>query len=296
MELLGSPMSSVLDSGKRLTMRNLVALICQMLDIMEYTHSHNLIHCDIKPDNFLFSLDETRSGKIQIIDFGLAKYFRDPRTGEHIPEESTLNLRGTPLYASLNVHFHCTLSRRDDMESLAYTIIKLLRGSLPWKSNLPSEIPKTKQLWSGAALCQGYPSVFADFLEYTRNMGFDETPNYGKWKQAFRVLVPGLPEDPQYDVDDATGPFVGVSSSMEPPVQDHSGLKTAPKSESDPEEEIPDSDDDWMPTSSWAPPFIVKDRDLIGDEGAIIREKIERIDEPPVMDRYLWNDNPEVMA
>lgn len=36
-------------------------------------------------------------------------------------------------YASVHAHLGRTGSRRDDLESLAYTLIFLLRGRLPWQ-------------------------------------------------------------------------------------------------------------------------------------------------------------------
>ena len=66
-------------------------------------HAKNFLHRDIKPDNFLIGLSK-KSDLIYIIDYGLAKKYRDPRTGLHIPFKDNKSLTGTARYASLNTH------------------------------------------------------------------------------------------------------------------------------------------------------------------------------------------------
>ena len=68
---------------------------------------------------------------VYAIHFGLAKLYRDPRTGLHIPYKDGQSLTGTPRYASLNTHSGIELSRRDDIESLGYILVYFMRGNLP---------------------------------------------------------------------------------------------------------------------------------------------------------------------
>ena len=78
-------------------------LLCFQISRIEYIHSKNFIHRDVKPDNFLMGLGK-KGNLVYIIDFGLAKKYRDARTHQHIPYRENKNLTGTARYASINTH------------------------------------------------------------------------------------------------------------------------------------------------------------------------------------------------
>lgn len=74
-----------------------------MIQRLEFLHNNHFIHRDMKPDNFLVGHGK-KSNIIYVIDFGLAKRYRDPKTGEHIPYKDNKSLTGTARYASVNAH------------------------------------------------------------------------------------------------------------------------------------------------------------------------------------------------
>eukprot|EP00826_Nyctotherus_ovalis_P013406 TRINITY_DN13619_c0_g1_i1.p3 TRINITY_DN13619_c0_g1~~TRINITY_DN13619_c0_g1_i1.p3 ORF type:complete len:131 (-),score=28.11 TRINITY_DN13619_c0_g1_i1:316-708(-) len=127
-------------------------------------HSKNFIHRDVKPENFLAGLS-TSTATVYVTDFGLAKLYRTPPRGEHIPYQFGKSLTGTARYASIFSHLGCEQSRRDDLESALYVTLYFLRGDLPWqkieasdKQELHKKILSSKSNATAEDLCKGLPS------------------------------------------------------------------------------------------------------------------------------------------
>ncbi|KAI9456123.1 kinase-like domain-containing protein, partial [Lactarius psammicola] len=88
------------------------------------------IHCDIKPGNFMVQVDSLHPA-VFLINFGLARQFHNPTTYLHIPYTMDHSIVGTLPFTSINGQQGHAQSHRDDLESLAYTIIYSARGKLP---------------------------------------------------------------------------------------------------------------------------------------------------------------------
>nr|CAD2126745.1 unnamed protein product [Meloidogyne enterolobii] len=146
--------------------------------------------------------------KLFIIDFGLAKKYRDSRTRIHIPFRDNKNLTGTARYASINAHMGIEQSRRDDMESLGYVLMYFNRGNLPWqglkaanKKQKYEKISEKKMSTPVEILCKGFPSEFSMYLNYCRGLRFDEAPDYMYLRQLFRILFRTLNHQYDYTFD-----------------------------------------------------------------------------------------------
>ncbi|KAF6237642.1 kinase-like domain-containing protein [Scenedesmus sp. NREL 46B-D3] len=193
-DLLGPSLEDLFNfCSRKLTVKSVLMLADQMIARVEYVHSRSFIHRDIKPDNFLMGLGK-RANQVNIIDFGLAKKYQDPKTHVHIPYCENKNLTGTARYASVNTHLGIEQSRRDDLESLGYVFMYFLRGSLPWqglqaaKKQKYEKISEKKSKTAFESLCKGFPQEFVTYFQYVRSLRFEDKPDYSFLRHMFRDL------------------------------------------------------------------------------------------------------------
>ncbi|KAL7300024.1 hypothetical protein TKK_0007332 [Trichogramma kaykai] len=204
MDLLGPSLEDLFTyCSRKFTIKTVLMLADQMIGRIEFVHCKHFIHRDIKPDNFLMGIGR-HCNKLFLIDFGLAKKFRDSRTRMHISYREDKNLTGTARYASINAHLGIEQSRRDDMESLGYVLMYFNRGSLPWqglkaatKKQKYEKISEKKMSTPVEVLCKGFPAEFSMYLNYCRGLRFEEGPDYMYLRQLFRILFRTL--NYQYD-------------------------------------------------------------------------------------------------
>ena len=209
-DLLGPSLEDLFDHcGRRFSIKTVVMVAKQMLSRVQTIHEKNLIYRDIKPDNFLIGRPSTKAQNvIHVVDFGMAKQYRDPKTKQHIPYRERKSLSGTARYMSINTHLGREQSRRDDLEALGHVFMYFLRGGLPWQGLKAAtnkqkyeKIGEKKQTTAIKDLCDGFPEEFNKYLSYVRNLGFEDTPDYDYLRELFTKALAntGEVEDGEYD-------------------------------------------------------------------------------------------------
>ncbi|KAI9829355.1 MAG: casein kinase I [Phylliscum demangeonii] len=209
-DLLGPSLEDLFDHcGRKFSNKTVVMVAKQMLSRVQTIHEKNLIYRDIKPDNFLIGRPGTKTANvIHVVDFGMAKQYRDPKTKQHIPYRERKSLSGTARYMSINTHLGREQSRRDDLEALGHVFMYFLRGGLPWQGLKAAtnkqkyeKIGEKKQTTAIKDLCDNFPEEFNKYLSYVRNLGFEDTPDYDYLRDLFTQALKstGEVEDGEYD-------------------------------------------------------------------------------------------------
>lgn len=121
----GHSLREYLDRRTDFGERDVVSTMAQLLDALEYAHSHEIWHRDIKPANILVM----GSGRIKLTDFGIARIESADRTRTNI-------IMGTPGYIAPEFYLGGELDRRVDIFSAGVLLYHLLARQPPFRGRL----------------------------------------------------------------------------------------------------------------------------------------------------------------
>jgi serine/threonine protein kinase len=171
-ELLGKSLQDLMNIHKKFSLLLILKIGIKIITIIKNIHEKELIHRDIKPDNFLFGIENKQT--LYLIDFGFCKSYMND--GKHIQQQKTKDIIGSRNYASINSHNKNHLSRRDDLESLGYMLLYFFKGELPW--NNVTDDDEIILLKKNIVYDENVPNIIIDFITYVRSLQYEEKPSY----------------------------------------------------------------------------------------------------------------------
>ena len=115
MDLLGKNISQMKNDNE-IDYTFSIFLFYQMILRIRYLHENQLIHQDIKPDNFM--MDDKNENILYLIDLGFCKKYKTAT--RHIPIAYNKSIIGTPHFVSEHILNGIQASRRDDLISIFY--------------------------------------------------------------------------------------------------------------------------------------------------------------------------------
>lgn len=198
---LGRDIGSYVKIFKKFSVKTVVCIMDQLIILLQHMHNRNLIHRDIKPENMALGRGDQNSF-IYMLDFGISKVFKDDN-GRHIPFRENKPFIGTTRYASIAAHRGIEIARKDDLESLGYVCVFLLKGILPWQNLTVPEKEKNKkvgdmkQSLTPDKLCEDLPEEFKHYFNYLKSLKFAEEPDYN----FLRRLLQDISKSQKFTID-----------------------------------------------------------------------------------------------
>ncbi len=137
----GQPLSKILTHGERLTQKETIQMLIEILEPLDFCHQEGAIHRDLKPDNLMRRHSD---GKLVIIDFGAVREMRQLTLISNGPEQPGSRI-GTPGYMPLEQTrgFPVLAS---DVYAVGAIGIQAMTGEYPHNIDLDADgIPKWRE-------------------------------------------------------------------------------------------------------------------------------------------------------
>ena len=162
-------------SGGRLGARQVVKLVCEVLDVLSAAHAKGVVHRDLKPENLFV----TRDGEVKVLDFGLAR----PREGAPTATR-TGAVFGTPAFMAPEQALGKTgeIDAQSDLWAVGATAFLLLTGRLVHQGATSEEmlvLSATQPAPAIGSVVHDVPPIIARVVD--RALAFDKA---GRWPNA----------------------------------------------------------------------------------------------------------------
>lgn len=207
MELLGPTLHDL--CGRRMGPARAARLGRAALRSLRALHNRGFLHRDVKPENLATRPGTAPEDQIVLIDLGMAVQWL-PGNGAVRPR-----FAGTPDYAGERALREQALGPREDILSLAYSLLFLATGDLPW-SGLPDRLPRRsdgpagwsraelaamaedrKDKWAKAVENGAAPTYIRAIVEHCDRVAPTDVPNYAYLDKLLEHAAKGQPETPE---------------------------------------------------------------------------------------------------
>ncbi|XP_069857018.1 serine/threonine-protein kinase VRK3 [Dipodomys merriami] len=208
---LGRSLQSALDDSPRhaVSEKCVLQLACRLLDALEFLHESEYVHGNLTAACVFVNPEDL--SQVTLVGYGFS--FRYCPSGRHVAytEGSRRPHEGDLEFISLDVHRGCGPSRRSDLQSLGYCMLKWLYGSLPWTNCLPNAegIMKQKQKYLDdpeplvrlCGRCVKPSETLKEYLRVVMNLQYDEKPPYAILRNNLEALLQDLRASPYDPLD-----------------------------------------------------------------------------------------------
>lgn len=200
MSYLGENLSNLFHYNQgRFSLKTVCMVGLQLMSRIEILHSKYYLHRDIKLENITLGPDNNYK-TLYLIDFGLSKSYLDEE-GNHIKMRTDKGMVGTVRYCSVYTQQGLEQSRRDDLISIGYLLVYLLKEQLPWQkvkidyNNIMDKEEKYRKILQlkieskNEMLCENLPKQFLTYMNYVRALQFEQNPDYNMLKGLFQEIM-----------------------------------------------------------------------------------------------------------
>ena len=197
--LLGPSLEDKRSKDNDFSNETILDLTNQLIPSFACMHNKTWLHGDVKPGHLLMGTGNTQK-TVYVVGFHRSRrWTRGLYDKRHEGFKENINMWAHPVYASINNHLGYQPARRDDMVSLFYSMIDLLKP-LPWRGlsgfERSTRIMELKKSTSPEVLCEGLPDAFTCALNHSLRLQFEDQPDYEYLQGLFQESLRGIQENP----------------------------------------------------------------------------------------------------
>ncbi|XP_058900149.1 serine/threonine-protein kinase VRK3 isoform X1 [Kogia breviceps] len=200
--ILGRSLQSILNDCPKhvMSVRSVFQMACRLLDALLFLHENEYVHGNVTAENIFVNPEDL----CQVTLAGYGFTFRYSPGGRHVAyaEGSRSPHEGDLEFISVDLHKGCGPSRRSDLQTLGYCLLKWLYGTLPWTNCLPNteDIMKLKQkflddpegLVGQCSRQTNTSETLQKYLKVVMALKYEEKPPYTTLRNNLEALLQDL--------------------------------------------------------------------------------------------------------